>query len=258
MTSFHAAKVGVLATVLALLLVAGSFQSARAQDAAAVGAYTPQEQARLESLVRDYLLRNPEVVIEAIQEFQRRQQRLEAEAKARFLEEQRAAIFEHPESPAMGEGSIAIVEFFDYRCPYCKRMAADLQKMVKANDDVRLVFKELPVLGEDSFVAAKWALAVDRQGKYEDYHFALMTQPGDLSVARLSALAESLGVDLARLETDLADPAIEQELQRTQALSQGLGVSGTPAFVIGDTMIPGAVPVAQLEQLIQELRKSGS
>ena len=237
-------------------LAQDSSQEAAASEAG--GAYTPEEQARFEALVRDYLLRNPDVVIEAIQEFQRRQQRLEAEAKTLFLEERRAEIFEHPQSPVMGEGPITIVEFFDYRCPYCRRMADGLQELLKTETDTRLVFKELPVLGQESYVAARWALAVARQGKYEDFHFALMTQPGDMSEAHLSALSEELGLDVAQIKADMADTAIDEERQRNRLLSDGLGVTGTPAFVIGDAVIPGAVPIAQLKELIREQREGGS
>jgi protein-disulfide isomerase len=224
---------------------------ARAEPAKPVD--LPVEQ--IEKIVRDYLLREPEVVYDALQELQRRQ---EEAAAAR----QRVAIAEHQSelmndhASAVGgnpDGDVTLVEFFDYRCAYCRRVVSSMRALLDEDRGLRVVFKELPVLGPDSVRAAQAALASRNQDGYVPFHFALMTAD-DLSLAGIRAAAETVGLDPDQLEADMAAPEVMATIEANYALANELGIEGTPAFVIGEQLIPGAVDKARLEQLIDEAR----
>jgi protein-disulfide isomerase len=210
---------------------------------------------RIEKIVRDYLLREPQIIYEALQELQRR----EAEAAA---VQQRAAIaanetqlFDAAHTPVGGnpDGDVTLVEFFDYRCAYCRRVVPSMQALLDEDPKLRLVFKELPVLGPESVQAARAALASRKQGNYVPFHFALMTAD-DLSIEGIRAVAAAVGLDADRLEADMTSAEVNAAIEANYALANELGIEGTPAFVIGDQLIPGAVDKTRLEQLIREAR----
>jgi protein-disulfide isomerase len=147
-----------------------------------------------------------------------------------------------------------VVEFFDYNCGYCKRAGANVKKALGDDGNARLVYKELPILSESSKVAAVAALAAARQGKYAQMHEALMGARGALDQARIMGIASDLKLDMAKLQKDMADPAIEAAIQKNLALAAALGVNGTPGFVIGDKLIPGAVDADVLKKAIADAR----
>ena len=221
--------------VLALALAA----PVPAQEPCRPGGFTADQVEGIEEIVRDYLIRNPEVLIEALTIYQQRQRMAEERQQKLAVIERREELARDPDSPVLGnpDGDVVIVEFFDYRCPYCRRVADDLRQTVEADGKVRLVMKEYPILGAPSVRAARAALAAARQGKYEAYHFALMTQPGDMSDPHLKRVAKDVGLDVERLFEDMEDEAIDAMLQRNVALAEAIGVRGTPAFVFGDTMV---------------------
>lgn len=229
-----------------------------AAPAAAQGApLDPAEKAAVEEIVRDYLMNNPEVIVEAIQGLQQRQ-KVEAEAQQRqALRDSLAALRDDPADPVLGnpEGDVVIVEFFDYQCGYCKRVAAGLQETVEEDGGIKLVMKEFPILGPASIVAAKAALAAQRQDLYEDFHWALMQNKGPLDEAVVYAVAADVGLDVERLKADMADPAIEQRLAENYALAEKLDIGGTPAFVIGEELVPGALPKEQIQHLVERARQ---
>jgi protein-disulfide isomerase len=151
------------------------------------------------------------------------------------------------------DGDVTLVEFFDYRCTYCRRVVSSMQALLQEDRKLRIVFKELPVLGEDSVRAARAALAAERQGRYTPFHFALMTSE-DLSPDAIRQLAAEVGLDPDRLEQDMNAPEIQAAIDANYRLAQELGIEGTPAFVIGDELIPGAVDKGRLEALIADAR----
>jgi protein-disulfide isomerase len=241
------------ALAAALLLGTGGGLPALAQE----GPPQPAPLARpdVERIVREYLLQNPEVVYEAIQELQRRREAEEAGRQQAALAQHRSAVFEAPGDPVAGDprGDVTLVEFFDYRCGYCRNMVPGLRALLAADPKLRFVFKELPILSPESTMAAKAALAADRQGKYAELHFALM-QAKDLSREAILAAAAGVGLDPARLERDMEAPEIAAKLEENMRLAQALGITGTPAFVAGDQIIPGAVDPAQLAALVAQQR----
>ena len=146
-----------------------------------------------------------------------------------------------------------MVEFFDYQCAYCRRVMPSLQAQLRDDGKLRVVFKDFPILGENSVTAARAALAARQQGRYVPFHFALMGA-SDLSLDGIMAVARSVGIDTQRLATDMNAPEIETQIQANYALARTLGIEGTPAFVIGDELIPGALSKTRLTELIQEAR----
>lgn len=213
----------------------------------------PVEQ--VEKIVREYLMREPEIIYRALEELQRRQAAAEAERQRVAIAENQGALLSDPASPVGGnpDGDVTLVEFFDYRCAYCRRVVPSLRELLDEDRDLRVVFKDLPVLGPDSVRAARAALASRRQNGYVPFHFALMAAD-DLSMQGIRAVAQQVGLDADQLEADMSAPEVLQTIEANYALANELGIDGTPAFVIGKQLIPGAVDKARLEQLIREAR----
>jgi protein-disulfide isomerase len=210
---------------------------------------------RIEEIVRDYLLREPEVVGGALKELQPRQQVAATERQKAAIAANEALLFDDPATPFGGDADaqVTLVEFFDYRCTYCRRVVGAMQALLENEDGLKIVFKDLPVLGEESVQAARAALASREQDGYVPFHFALM-QAADLSHAGIMAIARDVGLDAERLAQDMQAPAIQEGIDANYALADRLGIDGTPAFVIGDQLIPGAIGEAQLKQLIDQQR----
>jgi protein-disulfide isomerase len=202
-------------------------------------------------------MREPQVIYEAIQELQRRQQAEAATRQQAAIATNRSDIFRHAQDPVGGspDGRVTLVEFFDYRCGYCRSMAGELRDMVATDRDLRFVFKELPVLGPESLVAARAGLAASRLDpvRYVDFHFALM-QSKELTEEAILDLASGHGFDPEALGREMDAPWVKAHIEETRALADKLGITGTPSFVIGDTLIPGAVAVAELAAKVAEER----
>lgn len=208
--------------------------------------------------VRAYLLANPEVVIEAAQRYQERQQVAQAETVRQTIASKEADILRDPTAPVGGNkaGDVAVVEFFDYNCKYCRAVASTLTEVLRADPELRLVYKEFPILGPGSEAAAKVALAAARQGKYDQVHQALMTIAPPVTEETALKAAAATGLDLDRLKREMSDPAIAESIASNHALAAELAINGTPAFVIGDELVPGAVDKGTLEGLITKARGS--
>jgi protein-disulfide isomerase len=230
----------------------GTSASVRAEERAA-SADLPVD--RVEKIVRDYLLREPEIIYQALQELQRREAEATAARQRAAIAANETQLLDAAHTPVGGnpDGDVTLVEFFDYRCAYCRRVVPSMQALLDEDPDLRIVFKDLPVLGPDSVRAARAALASRKQGGYVPFHFALMTAD-DLSIEGIRAVAAAVGLDADRLEADMASPEVNAAIEANYALANELGIEGTPAFVIGDQLIPGAVDKARLEQLILEAR----
>ena len=233
----------------AAVMLAAAAPATRAEEAADLSV------EQVEKIVREYLLREPEIVYQALEELQRRQAAAEAERQQAAISDNQRELLNDPTSPVGGnpDGEVTLVEFFDYRCAYCRRVVSSMRALLDEDRELRVVFKELPVLGPDSERAARAALASRRQGGYVPFHFALMAAD-DLSLQGIRAAAEAVGLDADRLEADMAAPEVNAAIQANYALANELGIEGTPAFVIGTQLIPGAVDKARLEQLIREAR----
>jgi protein-disulfide isomerase len=226
--------------------------------AAAEEALSPAQEQAIEKLVHDYIMEHPEVILDSVRAMETRQQATgETEQQAAIIANKELLVND-PTAPVAGnpDGDITVVEFFDYRCPYCKSMAKAFITALEADGNVRIVFKEFPILGPESDFAAKAALAAARQGKYRDFHAALMEHKGQLGNDTVLSLAGDVGLDLDRLRKDMIDPAIAQSIRRNHELAGVLKISGTPAFIIGDRLIPGAMPMEEMLAIINAERKS--
>jgi len=249
--------VGLSAALLACGTLAFA-PAAMAQEKPPVFDATQSE--AIEAVVKQYLLDHPEVLVEALQLYEQRQQAAEAERLKTALTAEAEALTQDPAAPVIGnpDGDVTLVEFFDYRCPYCKRMTDTLAQLIREDPNLRLVMKEYPILSQESVNAARAALAAQRQGKYESFHFALMEGGGGFTDDEIMAVAESVGLDVAQLQADMQDSEIEAALRRNHSLAERVGVSGTPAFIVGDTLLPGATSLEQLRALIAEARAKAS
>jgi len=236
--------------VLAVAAVASLPQVAVAAD------FTPDQKAQIETIVRDYLKNHPEMLIDAIQAAD---DKLKADAKdksVQALAAHRQEVLNDPLSPVAGNpnGNVTLVEFFDYRCPYCKQVEPALEKLVGDDRQLRFVFKEFPVLGPESETAARVALAARKQGKYDAFHRAMMATSGHIDEAVIYKVAASVGLDLDRLKQDMKSPDVDKELKANLELGKKLDLDGTPSFIVGDTIIPGAIGADDLKQLVANAR----
>ncbi len=240
----------ILAVTAAVTLIALS-PATRAQDIPA------GHREAIEQVVREYLLKHPEVIIESIEGLQKRERAEESRKAEQALVQNQSKLFEDPASPVAGnpKGDITLVEFFDYQCGYCKAAQADVQQLIKDDGKLRFVFKELPILGPVSKIAAKAALASRAQGKYEAYHNALMGYRGKLDEATIIKLASSVGLDTNQLKKDMDSSDVVKAIDANLALAEELGIHGTPAFVTTTQIVPGAISLEDMKKLLAEIRK---
>jgi protein-disulfide isomerase len=227
---------------------------------AAAADFTSDQRQAIEAIVRDYLKKHPEVVMDAVQAADDKM-KSDARDKANLaLAARRHEIFDDPATPVGGnpEGNVSLVEFFDYRCPYCKQVEPALESLLRQDPQLRLVYKEFPVLGPTSVTAAHAALAARKQGKYPAFHRAMMALKGQIDEAAVFSVASSVGLDAERLKKDMAAPDIEKILKSNFNLADALDITGTPGFVVGDEIVPGAVGLDDLKQLIDTARKKQS
>ena len=219
---------------------------------------TPARKGDIEKIVHDYLIEHPEVIRDAIQALQAKEEQSKADAQTMAVRENKDALFNDPGTPVAGNpmGDVTIVEFFDYHCPYCKAVASPLQKLIEADKGVRLVMKEFPILGQDSLLASQAALASVAQGKYWDFHQALMEHRGQFDMDVIKTIAAKVGLDPAKLESDMDKQKIQPLISANHKLAETLNISATPTFIIGDQVVEGAVPLEQLKDLIQKARGS--
>ena len=241
------------------LIAIGAILGVRAlpeRASASVTASSP-DKAALGKAIREYLIANPEVLVEAMQELERKQDSQRDSQAGKAIQEHREGLLNDPESPITGnpQGDVTIVEFSDYQCPYCKRAHAAVKSVLAADGKVRLVFKDLPILGEPSRIAALAALAARAQNKHLAMHNALMEFTGKLDRDKIMEIAGSVGLDVAQLQKDMEDPKLKAIIERNMELASALGVRGTPAFVIGKQFVPGAVDASTLKQMIADARK---
>ena len=227
---------------------------------AEAGPTTNLTKAEIETIVKEYLLENPEVIRDAIIKLQEKELAQEQESYRESIVSAKDLLENDPRDPAIGpsDAKVTIVEFFDYNCGFCKRATPWVEDAVdRYGDDIRVVFKELPILDDrtrTSRLAARAALAAQRQGKYSEMHFALMEQQR-LSGDIIRETAEKIGLDMRKYEADLADATIDQHINDTLQLADRLpALTGTPFFVIGDEYISGA-NTARLEELVKDKLK---
>jgi protein-disulfide isomerase len=215
----------------------------------------------VETIVREYLLENPEVIREAIEELERREVAKAEEARVQALSSVSDILFNSTRQVELGnpDGDVTLVEFFDYNCGYCKRAMADMMQLLQEDDKLRVVLKEFPVLGEGSVQAAQVAVAVNAIApeKYLDFHRELMAARGQANLASAMEAAVNTGLESDAVETAMNDPEVRATIEEVYTLARRLGLNGTPAYVVGDEVLMGAVGYDRLKQGIEAARNCG-
>lgn len=226
--------------------------------AVAADPFSEAQKEALDAAIRDYIMRHPEVIVESLEAMQQRMEVAEKERQRLALAQLRPEIAANPNDPVLGnpEGDVTVVEFFDYQCGYCKRMVDPVMQLLKQDPNVRWVMKEFPILGPASVTAAKASVAAQKQDAYRDFHLALMGHRGRLSDAAVFQIAREVGLDIDRLKADMDSPLTEKTIGDAIRLARSIGINGTPAFIIGDEILPGAVSLDTLVQQIAAARKS--
>lgn len=219
--------------------------------------FSDAQRAEIEDIVKGYLTeRHPEVIMEAMKELQKRDQSDSDVKSKEAISTSKDKIFHDPTSPVGGnvKGDVIVVEFFDYQCGYCKSSESSVEKLLKEDKNVKLIYKDFPILGPASVEAAKAALASVSQGKYVKFHDALMNKKDHFSGEMIYDIAKDVGLDIVKLKKDMQDDAITKIIEANIKLGSDIGVRGTPLFIIGDQVYPGAVPYEQMKKAIEDTR----
>ena len=243
------------AALLAILIALPAAAPARAQS------FTADQRGEIERIVKDYLMSHPELLQEVMSELEKRQAVAEAEKHRDAVKQYSEAIFSSPRQVTLGnaQGDVTVVEFFDYNCGYCKRAMTDMLELMKNDGKLKFVLKEFPVLGEGSVQAAQVAAAVrmqDKTGgkKYLEFHQKLLTGRGQADKARALAVAKEIGMDVARIEKDMAGEEVKAQLEESFKLAEALGLNGTPSYVVGNDVVVGAVGLGTLKEKVNSAR----
>jgi len=221
--------------------------------------FTKAQKVEIEKIVKELLTKkDPSIVISAAQEYQAKEEaKITAKGKEAIKTESKN-IFNNPTSPVTGnpKGNINIVEFFDYSCGYCKRAQETIKKILKEDKNVRFIFKELPIFGHSSIKVSKAALASVAQGKYVEFHMALMSSKKRLNEKEVMKIAKNIGLDTDKLKKEMNNPKIEAIIKENKELAIKLGVNGTPGFIIDKTLYAGAMPYKKMKEEIAKSRNA--
>jgi protein-disulfide isomerase len=219
--------------------------------------FSPAQKKEIEQMMHDYLIQHPEVLSEAINALQAKEDEAKEAKQVAAVKSHKKDIFEQTENTVIGnpKGDVTLVEFFDYNCGYCKAMFPAMMEALKEDGKVRLILKEFPILGPSSVTASRAALASRKQGKYNEFHLAMLGHKGSLTDDTVFAIAKDSGLDIDKLKKDMDDPTVAAIINKNRQLAQALDIEGTPALIVGDTLVPGAVPKARLVELLKQARK---
>ncbi len=223
---------------------------------------SPAQKAEIRALIKDYLLENPEIIRDAINELDNRQKAAEVAARQQFLSKNAGPLLNSSFQGVVGnpKGKVTLVEFFDYNCGYCKKTLDDIAQLTKSDPDLRIVLKDFPVLGPGSIEAAQVASAVRSQfspAKFWEFHQKLLTTRGQIGKAQALSAAKDLGADMGKLDIDMAKPDIRKGIDEVMWMADNLGLTGTPSFVLGDDVIIGAVGYEEIRGKIDNMHKCG-
>lgn len=248
------------AAALSLALLSGN--GAFAQDTFDPADMTDDQREAFGEAVRDYLLGNPQVIMEAVAVLEQQESAAQAQADDALVSNNADAIFDDGFSWVGGnpDGDVTVVEFMDYRCGYCRRASPEVTQLIEQDGDIRLIVKEFPILGDASMISSRFAIAtqiVAGDDAYKAVHDALMALEGEPSDAVLRRLASTLGLDAEAIMAEMGSDEVTRRIAETRALAQALQVNGTPTFVFGDQMVRGYAPLDVMQQIVAEERAEG-
>jgi len=232
---------------------------ALASSIAFAAEFSRPQKDEIEKIVREYLFAHPEILRDALQELEKKETAEDAAKAKSALKENASVVFRSPNDLVGGnpDGAVSLVEFFDYNCGYCKRAFPDVMKLIGQDKGLKLVMKEFPILGPGSTYAAKAALASRKQGKYWQFHLAMLGHDGHIEQDTVIEIAKEVGLDVDQLKRDMESPEISHIIDGNMSLAQTLGIQGTPAFIIDETLIPGAVGYDALVASVRQVRDQG-
>jgi protein-disulfide isomerase len=241
---------------------AATSQPAATQSTApGASAFTPAQRKELESIIKDVLLANPEIMLEVQNALEAKMDKIQTERMAVAIKEHADELYRPAASPVVGnaKGDVPVIEFFDYNCGYCKKALSEVTQLVDKDKKVRFILKELPILSKGSEEASRVALAAKMQGKYWEFHRAMLENQGQANEASALRVAEKLGLDMNRLKKDMASPEVKKEIEDTRQLANKMGIQGTPHFIVGDRIIAGAPEnlTELLSKHVSDVRKDG-
>jgi protein-disulfide isomerase len=239
--------------MLCLCIMVAGVGTARAADD-----FSPAQTKAIERIVHDYLVKHPEVLMEAVQAGEDKEKADKQVSAEQTIRARHNELYNDPDAQIGGnpKGDVTIVEFFDYRCPYCKEVQPTLDSLLKSDPKLRIVYREFPILGPASVYASKMALASRAQGKYMAFHHAMMGTKGNIDDSAVDRVAASVGIDVAKAKAAMEAPAIAGVIKKDYALADALNINGTPAFIIAGKLIPGAMGLDDLKNLIAMARQA--
>lgn len=250
-------------TALKCLAVAVGFCALVAGPAAfADGQFSPAQKTELGQIIKDYLMKNPEVLRDAITELELKEKTAEADARRKIITDQQGPLYTAPLQEVVGNpaGKLTLIEFFDYNCGYCRKTLGDIARLMKEYPDLKVILKDYPILSDKSIEAAAVALALRNQfdgAKFWEFHQRLLSSHGAVGREEALAIAKDMGADMDRLTKDAASPDIKKDLEANDRIGQKLALNGTPSFVIGDEAVVGAVGYNAMKEKLDNLRKCG-
>jgi protein-disulfide isomerase len=224
--------------------------------------FTPAQKTEIETILKNYLLSNPEVLRDAIAELEKHEKAAESAARSKVLSDPASPLYASAHQAIIGNpnGKVTIIEFFDYNCGYCKKALADLAHLMKESSDLKVILRDFPILSDGSVEAAQVEAGVRLQLKGEkfwDFHQKLLSTRGPVGKAQALATAKEAGVDMDKLDKDIAAPSVKAGIEEAGDLGKALALSGTPSYVIGDEVVVGAVGYEQLKAKLDNVRKCG-
>jgi protein-disulfide isomerase len=240
----------------AILVLCASTFSSPALGESMTPTTDPSWQQSVEQVIESYIRSHPEVVEQALHALEAKRQEEEKVRVKEAIVMHRSALLHDPASPVSGDpaGEVTVIEFFDYRCGFCQRVAGSVTQLQKDDARVRIVYKDFPILGADSVQAAKAALASRSQGRHQAFHEAILAAKGHLTKEQILQIAKDVGLDTKKLVADMDNPEWLAIIERNRALASDLGITGTPAFVVGTELVPGAVDLTTLKDLVAQAR----
>ncbi|HEY8191558.1 MAG TPA: DsbA family protein [Alphaproteobacteria bacterium] len=226
-------------------------QPARAADEV----FTPAQKEAMGAFISEYLVSHPEAVVNALEAYQANRAAIEQKQFTKSFEQHKETLAEG-NAPSAGnpKGDVTVVEFFDYNCGYCKKAVEDVVKLLESDKNLKVIFKEMPILSPASQDAARWALAAHKQGKYYEYHVALMKDPNQKNAAEFESLAKKLGLDVDKMRKDADSKEVRETIEKNLNMARDLGIRGTPGFIIGDTLAPGYMGYDAMKAAIAQVR----
>ena len=220
-----------------------------------IASLTFAQDTDLEKKVLEIIRNNPEIIMEAIKIMQAKDAKNKQEQADRNIKSNKQRLEDDKNAPILGNpnGEITIVEFFDYNCGYCRRAFKTIMNLIADNNAVKVVMRELPILGDASVFTAKASLASQKQQKYEEFHVALMNNRSRNTEKSVLKIAKKIGMDIDQLQLDMNSSFVLDHIEESQKLSESLGISGTPAFVFGEKIVPGAIDLQAMKDLVAQI-----